>query len=403
LGSTLRIEAQGTGSPSGGDLQDLPEIIVRVHDLLEILVSKGGTKRATRKPGAVRAVLGVVARLMRGERLTVASVAPAYPFKGPALRQHLRAVAAMVPGVRMLTSGPETWAYEWPAEHQVEASSVWALTAARCLLGGLHETGLGFHLGELLNSHRARARDDVPAADLTRMFVPVARSVDGAGYDATVVDTVMNAVISGEEITATYIHFEGDDDKIAVRPHSIVVADEGLYLLAQCISSTARDHADRRRVYNLRRLSAVKRTKRRFGYPVIAEYDPVGDLHHTFGVFMPGDGDVAESVVLQFDRGWRSYLQHHRLHRAQEQLQVNDDGTTDVTMRVHIDYELVRWVRGLGDEVVVVAPGRLADWVSSRKGAKWTREKADPPTRPTGKGGTPGVAHSKGRRTKRQL
>lgn len=326
------------------------------------------------KRDAMRAALGLVARMMRRQRLTVGEAAAGYPFEKPAVRRHLRAIEAEISEVRCVQTNPETWAFVWPSEQQTEPSVVWALAAARSLLGAFHETGVGFHLTNLLDQHRARLRDAPAAsvADLARMFVTVARSADAYGYDRSVVDSVMRAVMDSAEFSAEYCHFEGDPDKVVIEPYSLVVADEGLYLIGRCVESANGDHIDRKRMYNLRRLQDVRRTTRTFNYPVLSEHDPVGDLYHCFSEFLPRDSAAKpENIVLRFSPGWVGYLRRHRIHRTQEPVVVQHDGKVQVTVRVYLNYDLVRWVRGHGDEVEVVAPSRLAEWVKGGGGAKW--------------------------------
>lgn len=318
--------------------------------------------------GALPAALGLLARMMRDpeERLTVAKVAEDYPFDKDAVRRHLRAIADAIPGVTLVSERPETWQFTGASKRPPKSSVVSALAAARALLAQFRDTGIGVHLEELLHDYRNRVPDAPPVSDLSRMFFSMARWADPHGIDAAGIDTLSRAILQSREITALYVHFEGDDDHVRLRPFTVVVADEGVYCLAEVVGSE-RPHEGERRLYNLRRMTRIRLCDESFNFPLREDYDPAALFRHCFGEFLPAADEEPVAVVLRFAPRWRGYLARHRVHRTQQVLDATE-GT--IQLDVYLQYDLVRWIRGLGNEVEVLEPVALRKWVTSGAGAQ---------------------------------
>ncbi len=238
--------------------------------------------------GALSAALGLLARMMRDpqEEFTVAKVAKGYPFAKDAARRHLRALTAAIPGVEQVSSRPEAWQFVGMSKRPPKASVISALAAARALLAQFRDAGIGSHLEELLHDYRNRLPDAPVATDLSRMFFSAARSTDAYGLEAAVIDTLSRAILLSREITAEYVHFEGDQDQVRLRPYTLVVADEGVYCLADVVQAL-RSHEGHRRLYNLRRLARVRVSEECFNFPLREDYDPAVVFKHCFGEFLP--------------------------------------------------------------------------------------------------------------------
>jgi predicted DNA-binding transcriptional regulator YafY len=300
------------------------------------------------------------------EQLTVAKAADGYPFARDAARRHLRAIADAIPGVVKVSEHPEAWQFSGAAKHAPKASVVSALAAARALLAQFRDAGIGAHLEELLHDYRNRVPDAPPVTDLSRMFFSVARSTDAHGLDGAVIDTVSRAILASREITAEYVHFEGDPDEVRLRPYTLVVADEGVYCLGEVVEARRR-HAGQRRLFNLRRMARVRLGSESFNFPLREDYDPAAVFRHCFGEFLPTDDEEPVKVVLRFAPRWRGYLSRHRVHRTQE---IIDATNAEIRLDVYLNYDLVRWIRGHGNDVEVLEPDALRERVKSGAGAE---------------------------------
>ncbi len=71
-------------------------------------------------------------------------------------------------------------------------------------------------------------------------------------------------------------------------------------------------------------------------------------------------------MTLRFASRWRGYLLRHRVHRTQEIVDAED---CKIRLEVYLQYDLVRWLRGLGEEVEIIEPAALREWVVSGEGA----------------------------------
>lgn len=161
---------------------------------------------------------------------------------------------------------------------------------------------------------------------------------------------------------------------MTVEPWTLIFADEGPYLYGRCVESTKANHIGSTRVFNIARMRSVKRTKEPFVYPLRAEHDPSQLFRHCFTVMVPAEeagGPV--DVVLRFVPSMACYLLNHRIHVMQAQPVVEPDGHVVVRMKLHITYDLVRWIRGHGRTVEVVEPANLRAWVVEGVGGEGYR------------------------------
>jgi len=332
---------------------------------------------------------GWLARMMSGERLTLAALEKEKGArKRPALRKAMHALVDALPQARRSRPGrgraEEFW-WEWPSDESSSAEQVWALAAARALLGAFTDTQLGRVLDGLLQDHRGRLPASLNTqADLGRMYFASARLLDPFGIDPDVVDAVAQSTYKRRVLRFDYTQFSGDSFSVLVEPWTLLMADEGLYLYARCIECDAKaDHIQTRRVYRVSRIKAAKITKESFVYPVRAEHDPAKLFKHSWGLMIADEeAGLPPTVKLEFASGWATYLRDQKLHPTQGPVEQDDDGSLVVSMEVHITYDLVRWVRGHGNDVQVLSPDNLAGWVGSGDGGspaayeKWVLEPA---------------------------
>ncbi len=120
-------------------------------------------------------------------------------------------------------------------------------------------------------------------------------------------------------------------------------------------------------LYNLVRFQALKLSNESFPYPEHDEYDPEALFRHCFSIFIPSEatGDPVD-VILRFQPNWATYLSENRWHSSQTGPVTTADGWIEVQFHLYIDILLVRWVRGFGNEVQIIAPERLKKWVQTK-------------------------------------
>jgi len=337
----------------------------------------------------VRSTARWLARMMKGESLTLSALehergAP----NRPALRKRMHALVDALPHAHRSEPGrgkPEKFWWVWPSKERSRPEQVWALATARALLAAFNDTQLGGVLDDLLGDHSARLADaPPPQSDLSRMFYASARMLDPLGIDADVIDAVAHCTYSQRALRFDYTQFSGDRFPVVVEPWTLLMADEGLYLYGRCIECDAKDHhIDTRRIYRVSRMTSARTTKDAFVYPVRADHDPAVVFAHSWGL-MVADEEVgpAPNVQLRFAPGWATYLRDQKLHPTQGEVQADESGFLTIAVAVHITYDLVRWVRGHGNDLEVVAPENLAGWVMSGDGGspasygKWVLEPA---------------------------
>ena len=315
----------------------------------------------------VRTTTGLIKRLLNGEELHAPGVAQLLNISRPTAMRILVSIAAELPNVTVTPGRPHT--FKIGAGHTSDVgTAVLALTLARAALPSLRGSELDLQLERLLDEQQQRLTAGHGISDPSRRIVPLHRMMRDDRKHANTVDTLVRAVHQHRCINARYQHFgaAGHDD-CRLRPYTLLPTDQGLFCYAWVEDSANFDHIDRGRMYKVARMSKLKILSQTFAYPPVDDYDPTKLFSGCFGLFGPSDRDP-ETVVLEFAPEWAGYLACERVHPSQSSIEIGADGWQRVGLRVHVTLDLVQWLRGLGDEVRILAPQRLADWVASRKG-----------------------------------
>jgi predicted DNA-binding transcriptional regulator YafY len=324
-------------------------------------------------PASLRATLRALRRMIDGEELRPRDLVADGDGEHAAQRGRLNALARHLPWVVRRGSGrgvAQAFRWVWPAEQAAKHEQVWALATARTMLEAFRGAEVGRVLTELQEDHVRRLDGRRPDRDeLDRMFFAVTRMLDPVGVDPDAIDRIAKAILERRRVVGHYRHFDGTPDDVEVEPWTLLFADEGPYLYARCVDSAKLDHVDTCRVYNVARFSLLRAAAASFTYPLRADHDPRGLFRHSFTVMLPAPGvEDAQDVALRFDPSMTAYLHGHRIHATQLEPELEPDGHVVIRMKLHITYDLVRWVRGHGSTVRVVAPEHLREWVTSGLG-----------------------------------
>lgn len=318
----------------------------------------------------------LIARLLTGEALTVSQAARGSAFGKAAVRRQLQLIANNLPGVTV-GGRPATWRFQRPSSFEPVVGGAWAVAAARALIPRMGESAIGVVLEELIE-RLVEGGDDERAAstDLARKFF-----VRRLTLPADAIDTLAHALSNSHEVEAVYTHFSAGPDRVRLRPLSLLSMSEQAYCYAECVDSAIDDHLKSRRLYNLARLSEVKDTGKVFSYPTEDDYSPATVFGPSFAGFIPlDDHTTAEDVVLEFSSDWGPFLEHNKIHPSQDDAEERPDGWLRVTVHVYLLHDLVRWVRGLGNQCRVVAPEFLREWVVAGAGTEYLARR--PPRKP---------------------
>jgi predicted DNA-binding transcriptional regulator YafY len=320
-----------------------------------------------RAPAAITEVLKLLQSLMAGRALTVAEAARRHRYQEAAVRRHLLAIQTVFREVVADKVGRgHVFRFVWPRQQASDATTVLALQIARTALVSLRGSALDGKLAELVQDHLARNADPrVQAHDLGRLFWSRTRLIHSPGVDPDTVDRIAACMLEQRQLTCEYQHFSGKLGKLRLEPWTLVPSEEGLFLYARCADGDRPEHIDTRRLYRVARLKQVRKTPEHFAYPPRDEYDPAEVFRHCFGIFLPEEDDEPAEIVLRFHPRWQAYLGLHPLHETQQPLEIADDGWCEVRLRVYVTLDLVRWLRGHGAEVRVLAPERLQTWLAA--------------------------------------
>lgn len=334
-------------------------------------------RRARPTPKALAEALDLLKRLMRGQALTVTEAMRGRAVERAAVKGWLDAIADAFPKRVNVDGGGRGSAstYTWVSEATGNKSAAWALAAARALLSAVRDGEIGAVISDLHADALTRLPPDAPArSSFDRQFHVAHRSGSPSTAPAEVLDKVAVAIHEGRKIRAWYTQFGGSRQKVGLEPYTLIFAEEGPYLWARCFESTKADHENQMRMFNLGRLADVRIDRSPEGpfvYPLKEDYDPAALLHDCFSVMVPDPRvNSPADVELRVDPAIASYITMTPVHHSQRVASTEQDGSLRVHLRLHLTYDLVRWIRGHGRCIAVEGPANLRDWVQSGDGGE---------------------------------
>lgn len=248
-----------------------------------------------------------------------------------------------------------------------------ALAVADMLCAPLRETAIAATLADMVGEQLRGL--DLAQGDLSRRLRARRLPFVADGFDADAFDRTVAAVFDTKTLRFSYANIEGKRRDWEIEPLTLFLANDTLYVYGRVCDGP--DKAlDRRMQFAVSRIQDPA-AGQRFRYPLQDEYDPVELWRPSFSNFGPGDGLPVEDVVLQFAPHWRSILESHPIHGSQRLGEPSADNWLTVHIQVYVQYDLVHWIRGHGNEVRVSAPVGLAEWVASGMGISGSPRRAD--------------------------
>jgi predicted DNA-binding transcriptional regulator YafY len=189
------------------------------------------------------------------------------------------------------------------------------------------------------------------ARDLERKFVAVPEHRKDHSRHDDLLDEILSALLYQNPARAHYARVGGPMRPYVLRPYSIAIYRQSLYLFAWDVEE------ERLKTFALDRFRHFERIKgERFDVP--PDYNPHDVVKDCFGI----TGGLAQEVVLRFNRRSTPYIRERIWHESQK-ITALEDGGVRLAMRVGLSPELTSWVLGFGPDVRVEAPEELRDHV----------------------------------------
>ena len=272
--------------------------------------------------------------------------------------------------------------YQWHGARLPDcdpAAGVMGIEIARGVLGNMHETEIDSALREIQHVLIAATPPDRRPGDLSRQFLNrhgVATGSRSRNFP-DIVDKLFEAVRRQRKVKFSYRHFgKNKGTRVLVEPWSIITSDSGLFLLGHCEEDDESMYNGRRRMFKVSRIARVVMTADLFSYPPTSQYDPSALFEHCFGAFLPDeDHATPEDIQLVFAGKWEAFLSSDEVLPSQRQPVKQQDGQFKVECKAYVTLDLVRWLRGLGTDVEIVAPVRLRHWVTSQLGNEFLKRR----------------------------
>ena len=198
-----------------------------------------------------------------------------------------------------------------------------------------------------------------------KKFYFVQKGMSSYGDQPGILDDLYDALIRQKFVDLEFTS-EGRDFKFRIKPLSLLMFNTGLYLAYEAVE---RENSAGVRFYKVKvdHVTSVVVTKETFPYP--EDYDP-GDLFSGEFGFISGDFDPVK-VVLDIPAGsWAvNYLRGRSWTGGESYQELENPRRIRMEMMVSSFRELVPWILGFGDQMVVVEPSELVAEVREKAGS----------------------------------
>lgn len=142
----------------------------------------------------------------------------------------------------------------------------------------------------------------------------------------------------------------GEESRRELDPYRLWYRNGGLYVIGH-------DHRSGEiRTFAVDRILSIRVTQKTFDADPGFDFESI--VSNAFGVV----SETPEHVHIRFDPSWRNHVIEHSWHPSQ-QIELREDGSVDLTLRVGTSFELRNWVMSFGAGATVLAPESLRDQI----------------------------------------
>jgi predicted DNA-binding transcriptional regulator YafY len=231
--------------------------------------------------------------------------------------------------------------------HAAAVAACWAAGIADIFSGSEYEQGVR----DALEYVAGRAKQSGDFTHVGRKFVFVSRGGESSLPESAMrLTSLVDAVLRCQIVLVDYVHFNGSEETLRLRPLSMAIYDHQIYLIG--IGPKGSPYP-----FRLSRIRSVKMTDEAFDYPPRASYDPKQIFRDSFGIFISDTYPVAR-VRIRLPIRWRTHCLTHKWH-ASQRVQDTDAGIV-VTLVVRVCPELEAWVLGFAGDAEVLEPPEFA-------------------------------------------
>ncbi len=158
---------------------------------------------------------------------------------------------------------------------------------------------------------------------------------------------LLKGILESRVLLLDYYSFHSEKvKKLEIHPYHLLEHKKGLYLFCHSM-----EHG---KIITLaiERIRNIKLPGKTFEPDVSLDFESYANSG--FGIFSGKE----EPVELIFSKGVARYIKERRWHPTQR-LKKMKDGRVKLSFKTCIDFELVHWIRGFGQDVEVVGPKKL--------------------------------------------
>ncbi len=248
------------------------------------------------------------------------------------------------------------WSLETSDKNSPEHLNLSIMEMASLFLGkNLFEFTSGTELKQSIDSVFEKLSYCLSQGNLKHMDKLAAKfyCTPGSPKNYRAADDQLNEIVSGlvyeKKVSIEYKSPTGEIISDKVRPLSLVMHNNALYVIAQS------DDSGKQRTYSVERIiSARWLRKENFSYP--ANYSPGKYLNEALGIVV---GEAVD-IRLAISRNASEYFKQRTWHKSQRVMETAD-GALHVFIKLPITSELVSWLLGFGAELEVLEPQILRD------------------------------------------
>jgi len=222
-------------------------------------------------------------------------------------------------------------------------------------------------LGELLRTSLAKNGERITSARLPNKLHVTSvgnKMYSGQEDKQETLDQMTQALLYEKPIQVSYLSASRAADEVEplthlLHPLAMVIHRGGVYYVVDIVSE---DSSHCRRLMALDRMEVIfyDPTGPMFLYP--EEFDVEHYFEDSFGIFT---GGTSELVRLRFAAHYAQYVEERTWHHKQH-MERDADGRLILTFPVSSPIEISDWILGMGNNVEVLGPPKLRDFVVDR-------------------------------------
>ncbi|MGK7344315.1 MAG: helix-turn-helix transcriptional regulator [Candidatus Nitrospinota bacterium M3_3B_026] len=242
-------------------------------------------------------------------------------------------------------------------ELSISTSEMLALWSALGFLRNLKGTPFEADLGSLTKKIESLNNNGNGLKRLGKTLLrPSEKGTKEYSASGETIRLLLKGILESRALLLDYYSFHSEKvKKLEIHPYHLLEHKKGLYLFCHSM-----EHG---KVITLavERIKKIGLTGKTFEPDVSLDFESYANSG--FGIYSGAGRE--EAIELIFSKNTAKYIRERRWHPTQR-LKEMKDGRVKLSFKACVDFELIHWIRGFGEDVEVIRPEELKNMVDGK-------------------------------------